>query len=190
MERDRFARAKARLDRAWNEAEYMFNRRNAKEVSSLYWNGGDLLDKSQLLSEVFDRLEKHPCADCKRCCTQAAFSAGFHTHTERQAILAELDVILSKYKHPLEYVVKEWEGEPPDRCLFLNKRGCNLPNTLRSGQCSTYACHDKLGPALVRESLDVEYKKARGKRSVALRVLQNSLADLDFEMNVDSLGDG
>lgn len=195
MERDRFKRAKARLERAWNEAKYLYNRRDAEEQAKLFWNGGQVLDATETLSAVFDGLEKHPCGDCKRCCSQAAFSTGFHTHTERETILAELSVNYSKYKHPMEYVVGPWEGpgwrdEPPDRCLFLKKDGCNLPPALLSEQCSSYVCRDKLGPALVAEGLGVKYKKARGKRSAALRVLQDSLADLDFELNVDSLGDG
>jgi hypothetical protein len=189
MENDRFERAKARLERAWNEAEHRLSRRHFNERVQVVGNGIELAKAAKSLGEVFDGLSTSPCADCRRCCTQAAFSSGFHTHAERESILASTDV----RGNPLDYVVAAWpdtDTEPPERCLFLTPSGCNLPVDLRSAQCTSYVCYDKLGPALHNQGLEPEYKKARGKHSRALRVLQDGLGDVGFEAVVGSLGDG
>lgn len=184
MNRDAFKRAKKRLFRAWNEAEYRYSRRTLQELSLLRREGKVLEVSNADLHNVFNALDGTPCSSCRRCCTQAAFSVGFHTHVERESLLA------NNNKHAIySYIVADW-GEveqPPERCLFLKPNGCNLPARLRSGQCSTYVCLDKMGPAIARQKLESKYRKVSGKRSESLRIINNNLKELSFETEVSSL---
>jgi hypothetical protein len=193
MNRDTFRRAKARLERAWNEAAYRYNRRGEADLNTLVGTAGQLFDAKIEMADVFGKVENIACEDCKRCCSNGAFSSGFHTHAEREALLA-----LEENGHafglpmPLDYIVNDWGGEeePPERCLFLAKDGCNLPLSQKSTQCTNYVCLDRLAPQLASQGLEAGYKKARTKNGRALRVIQDNLSDLSFELRVEDLGQG
>ena len=175
-------KARARLERALNEAAHRHMRRDQTDKELLreaaYYTG----QANRKFLKIFDKIQENPCASCGRCCTGAAFQSGFHTHTEREALL-EHGVDLR------DYIVEDWQDQPEVRCLFLAEDGCNIPVEHRSATCSGYICHDRLGPSLEREGLTDNLEAAREEAWLAAS-LRSGTKDVPFEENVNCLGEG
>lgn len=158
MQQEVKERALARFLRAWREAEHIYSKRSSKEKEKLAKLGIKYSKRAKKLGEMFTDLENNPCGKCGRCCSKAAMDSGYYSHAERQTLL-EKGVNLS------DYLVMGWKEkpEPPERCLFLTEKGCNIPTEFRSSQCNTYVCYDRLGPKLVQLGLAPKYEKNRKK---------------------------
>jgi len=178
-----FNRALARFQRTWKEANHILQQRTHRERVKLSRIQAGKEKKVKTLNEVFASTDA--CHDCGRCCSKAAMDSGYYSHSERQGLL-------SRSQNVEEFIVGAWEdrgAEPPERCLFLSSSGCNIPAELRSTQCLTYVCHDRLGPQLVQVGLEKAFRRARGKVMKSLTTLKK-LPPVRYQQNTPDFGQG
>lgn len=183
MEPEVFEAAMKRLQRAWKEAQIRYKKRESFIKPLLVSAARRHRGAARKLAEVFASLKDNPCVDCGRCCTQAAFQSGFHTHSEREMLL-EKGVNIGEYIVP-----PESKEEHPFRCLFLGPKGCNIPASYRSAHCINYVCLDRLGPKLAQQGLEAAYHGGQALLEEAKKPL-NMLPPLTFPRQTDNFGDG